>query len=173
MNEDSQKAQPVKEAQSVRIETLEPMTVAYVRHVGEYAGDAALFGRLLDQLCRWAGPRGLLGPSAKMLIVYHDNPDITDADKLRTSVCVTVPPDTKAEGEIGVMEIPGGRYAMAHFELDPSECGAAWNWLMGTWLPESGYQPDDRPCFELFLGSPEEHPQKKHVVEICEPVRPL
>ncbi|MGI5863666.1 MAG: AraC family transcriptional regulator [Myxococcales bacterium] len=173
MTSEATQTRPVKAAQSVRVERLEPMTVAYVRHVGEYAGDAELFGRLFGQLCRWAGPRGLLGPGAKMLIVYHDNPDITDADKLRTSVCVTVPPDTKSEGEIGVMEIPGGQYAMAHFELDPSEYGAAWNWLMGTWLPESGFQPDDRPCFELCLGSPEDHPQGKHVVEICEPVRPL
>lgn len=164
---------PVKEANAVRVETISPMTVAYVRHVGPYAGNEKLFGRLFGQLCQWAGPRGLLGPAARLLTVYHDNPDITAPDKLRISACVVVPPDTKPDGAIGVMIIDGGAYAVASFELDPSEYGAAWNWLMGVWFPSSGYQPDDRPCFEVYLNAPEQHPLKKHIVEIWESVRPL
>jgi len=164
---------PIKPADSVRIEDAQPFTVAYVRHVGPYAGDSALFGRLVGQLCQWAGPRGLLGPGVRLLTLYHDNPDITAQEKLRISVCATVPPGTKPEREIGVMQVDGGRYAVATFTLDPSEYGAAWNWLMGTWFPSSGYQPDDRLCFETYLNDPNERPQKKHHVEIWEPVRPL
>jgi AraC family transcriptional regulator len=88
-------------------------------------------------------------------------------------VAVTVPHNPPADGGVGVMAVDGGTYAVAAFELDPSEYGAAWNWLMGTWLPSSGYQPDDRHCFERYLNDPEQHPQKKHIVEIWEPVRPL
>ena len=62
---------------------------------------------------------------------------------------------------------------MATFTLDPSEYGAAWDWLMGTWFPSSGYQPDDRLCFEAYLNDPNEHPQKLHHVEVWKPVRPL
>jgi len=164
---------PVKEAQSVRIETIDPLFVAYVRHVGPYAGDSSLFGRLFGRLCQWVGARGLFGPSTRLLTVYHDNPEITAEDRLRISVCATVPRSTQAEGDIGTMEIAGGKYAVASFELDATEYGAAWNWLMGTWLPSSGFQPDDRHCFEMYLNNPEQHPQKKHLVEIWEPVRPL
>jgi AraC family transcriptional regulator len=164
---------PVKEASAVRIETIAPMTIAYVRHTGPYAGNAALFGRLFGQLCQLAGPRGLLGPAPRFLTIYHDNPEITAQDKLRISVSVVVPSGTKAEGGLGVMTIEAGTYAVASYEIDPSEYGAAWNWLMGIWFPSSGYQPDDRPCFEMNLNDPEQHPQKKHIVEIWEPVRPL
>jgi len=165
---------PKKAAASVRIETMPPTTIAYVRHTGPYAGNPALFGRLFGQLCSWAGPRGLLGPQARFLTVYHDNPDITDEDKLRISVAVTVPPGTAAgEGGVGVMELEGGTYAVASYEIDASEYGAAWNWVMGEWLPSSGYQPDDRHCFELMLNDPATHPERKHVIEIWEPVRPL
>jgi AraC family transcriptional regulator len=164
---------PVKPAESVRIEDALPCTVAYVRHVGPYAGDAALFGRLFGQLGRWAGPRGLLGPQARMFTIYHDNPDITAAEKLRISVCVVVPEGTKPEGEIGVMRMDGGPYAVATFEVDATEFAAAWNWLMGTWFPSSGYQPDDRHCFEVCLNDPAQHPQRKFRVELWEPVRPL
>ncbi len=167
-------AYPPKPAQSVRIEKTDGLTVAYVRHVGPYAGDVQLFGRLFGRLFQWAGPRGLMGPETRSLTIYHDNPEITDQQKLRLSACITVPPDTRAEGDIGVMTIEGGTYAVARFELDPSEYGGAWNWLMGVWLPSSGYQPDDRAhCFEMYLNNPDEHPQKKHVVDIWEPVKPL
>ncbi|MBI5533888.1 MAG: AraC family transcriptional regulator [Deltaproteobacteria bacterium] len=163
----------VKEARSIRVEMVDAMPVAYVRHVGPYAGDAALFGRLFGTLMRWAGPRGLVGPQTKSLVIYHDNPDITAEDKRRISACVSVPPGTQAEGEVGIMEIPAGKYAFAGFEVDSSEFGAAWAWVYGKWLPESGYQPDDRPCYELCLNDPSQHPEKKHVVEICVPVKPL
>lgn len=147
--------------------------MAYVRHVGPYAGDAKLFERLFGALCQWAGPRGLIGPTSKFLTIYHDNPEVTAPEKLRISVCVTVPAETQGSGEVGILTIPAGKYAVARFELDPSEYGAAWTWLMGTWLPSSGYQPDDRPCFEVMLNDPHQHPEGKHRVEIWEPVAPL
>jgi len=41
------------------------------------------------------------------------------------------------------------------------------------WLATSGYQPDDRMCYEVHLNDHEMHPQKKFVVDMCEPIRPL
>jgi AraC family transcriptional regulator len=69
--------------------------------------------------------------------------------------------------------IPGGRYAVARCEVAPGEFQAVWDGLMRDWLPESGYQPDDRPCYEIYYNNPEEHPEYKFIVDICEPVRPL
>ncbi|HPQ41890.1 MAG TPA: GyrI-like domain-containing protein, partial [bacterium] len=98
----------------VEIRSQETLHVAYVRHVGPYAGDSRLFEGLFARLMRWAGPRGLLArPDLQTLIVYHDNPDLTDASRLRTSVCITVPGDTAVSGEVGAMEIPVGQYACA------------------------------------------------------------
>ncbi|MDC7231623.1 MAG: AraC family transcriptional regulator [Spirochaetales bacterium] len=158
----------------VEVREVEPMTVAYIRHVGPYAGDAELFGRLFGQLFQWAGPRGVLNDeSTKCISIYHDNPEVTDESKLRLSVCVTVPEGTEAEGDINIMTIPGGKYAIGHFELDVTEYGEAWAFLCGEWLASSGYEPDDRPCFEMMMNNPEEHPEGKHIVDIYEPVRPM
>lgn len=164
--------QAMKEPKSIRVEELPATTVAYVRYVGPYAGDAELFGRLFGKICTWAGARGLMGPSTQFLSIYHDNPEITAEQNLRVSVCATVPPGTQPEGEVGVMELPAGKCAIAHFEVATSEFGAAWNWLYGKWMPESGFQPDDRPCFERCLNDAREHPQGLHVVDIVAPVRP-
>ena len=143
---------------------------AYIRHVGSYREIEKTFG----QLMRWAGPRKLLRfPDTQILTIYHDNPDVTPIDKLRTDVCVTVPRSTKVKRNISLMDLPGGTYAVAYVEIDDTQFGEAWDRLFTDWLPESGYQPDDRPCYELYLNDPRKHPQKKHLVEICEPVSPL
>ncbi|MBD3237570.1 MAG: helix-turn-helix domain-containing protein [Candidatus Eisenbacteria bacterium] len=156
----------------VEVKQMPEMHVAYVRHIGPYAGDDKLFRGLFEKLMKWAGPRGLLRfPETQMLSVYHDDPEVTEEEKLRVSVCITVPKGTPVEGEIGEMTIPAGQYAVGHFELLPSEFGDAWQALYGGWLPDSGYAPDERPCYELYLNDPNEHPEGKHIVEICIPVR--
>lgn len=159
----------------VEVKDIPEFHVAYVRHIGPYKGDSDLFDELFTKLMKWAGPRGLMRfPETKVLAVYHDDPKITDEDKLRTSACISIPEDTPVEGEIGKMGIAGGKYAVAGFELaDSTEYEKAWDMVYGVWLPESGYQPDDGPCYELYHNSPKEHPQGKHIIDICLPVKPL
>lgn len=159
-----------KTSYKVEVKELPGLHVAYVRHIGPYQGLPEAFGKLIA----WAGPRRLLGdPASKLLAVYHDDPDITEADKLRSSVCLTVPEGTAVGGEIGAMDIPGGLFAVGRFEIDKGEFGEAWQALMGDWLPESGLQPDDRMCYEVYVNNPREHPQGRFIIDICEPVRPL
>jgi AraC family transcriptional regulator len=146
------------------------MSVAYLRHIGPYMGDSALFGRMFGQLFSWAGPRGLLGPQTKAISIYEDDPYITDPEKLRLDVAITVPAGTAPEGEIGMRTIPGGRYAVGYFELTPDKYGDAWD-AMGRWLPESDYQANEGPCLEVYLNQPE-GPDAKHQVEIYIPVKP-
>jgi AraC family transcriptional regulator len=158
----------------VEVREIEEMHVAYVRHVGPYAGDAELFGRLWGRLMQWAGPRGLMRPpETRMLCVYHDDPGITDDERLRLSCCITVPEDTAAEGEIGRMSVGGGQYAVARFELRPDQFGDAWQAVFGGWLPRSGYQPADGPPFEWYHNDCREHPEQLSILDICVPVKPM
>ena len=158
----------------VEVKDMPDIHVAYLRHIGPYAGDHALFDRLFNKLFTWAGPRGLLNfPETKVISIYYDNPDLTDADKLRLDVCISVPEDTEVDGEIGKTKITAGKYAIAHFEISGEEYGKAWAALFVGWFPESGYQPADGPCYEHCLNDPKEHSENKHVVDICVPVKPL
>jgi AraC family transcriptional regulator len=155
---------------SIEVREMPELHVAYIRHMGPYNLIGEAFGRLM----RWAGARGLLRfPETSMLAVYYNGPDMTPVNQLSCDACVTVPVGTPVEGEIGTMTIPGGTFAVAHVEIDVTQYSEAWQRLIGDWLPRSGYQPDDRLCYELYLNDPESHPEKKHIVEICEPIRPL
>jgi len=158
------------QAQSIEVKELPELHVAYVRHVGPYNRIGEAFGRLM----RWAGPRGLLRfPETKSLAVYRDSTETTEEAKLRSDACITVPEGTKVDGEVNLMRIPGGKFVVGRFEIAGNQFGEAWNALMGSWLPGSGYQPDDRMCYEVYLNDHEQHPQKKFIIDICEPIRPL
>ncbi len=164
-----------KKEMKVEVTELPELNVAYVRHVGPYAGQSQVFEGLINRLMAWAGPRGLLMfPETKMLSVYHDDPDITEEDKLRVSMCITVPEDTKVDGEVGTMKVAKGKFAVARCEIgDPSEYSEVWQALMGSWMPESGYQPADGLCYELYQNDPNQHPEGHHIIDLCFPVKPL
>lgn len=157
---------------TIRVEDLPEHHVVYLRHVGPY-GQVGLVPRLVAKLREWAVPRGLLTGDTRLLLVAHDNPNVTDDDKLRLSICLTVPPGTPGEGEVGTMRIPGGKFAVGRFEIPPTRIAEAWNVVCGEWLPQSGYQPDDRLCYEEALSDPREHPEGKMRLHVCVPVRPL
>jgi len=167
------KSKPEMKA-DVEVRKMDAMTVAYVRNIGPYKNDAALFEKLIGQLCKWAGPRGLLkGPGTRIISIYHDNPEVTADAKQRISICIEVPEDTAVSGEIGKMTIPAGDYAFARFELGQGQFEEAWNMVYNGWLPESGYQPDDRPCFEIYHNDPKDHPQHKFIMDVVIAVKPI
>jgi len=161
---------PSSLATTIQVKHCPDHRVAYIRHVGPY-GQAAVVPRLFSTLREWAIPRGLLDAQTRFLLVAHDNPTITDEDKLRLSVCLTVPADTKPEGEVSMMTIPGGTFAVGRFEIPPERIADAWNVVMGEWMPGSGFQPDDRLCYEEALNDPRQHPEGKIILDICVPVR--
>jgi AraC family transcriptional regulator len=50
----------------------------------------------------------------------------------------------------------------------------AWDVLYRSWLPDSGYEPDDRPCLELYRGNPQVLGRPGTFrADLCVPVRPL
>lgn len=159
---------------SVEVKNIPEMHVVYVRYIGPYKKDAALFERLFKKLYKWAKARELIDFSqTKWLTLYHDNPELTDEHKLRISVCMTAPETVETDGEIGKLTIPGGKYAIGHFELGSDQYEDAWYALGGKWLPESGYQPDDRLSFELYPNNDENNSEEKHFVDIHIPIKPL
>ncbi|MBS1823961.1 MAG: AraC family transcriptional regulator [Acidobacteria bacterium] len=157
----------------VQVRRLTPMTLAYIRHVGPYKGDTALFRRLFTQLFAWAGARGLMGPDPTYLSLFQDNPNLTPAAKQRLEVALAVPAGTASSGDIGIKVMEGGLYATARVHVQLQDYAAQWDTLIADWLPGSGYQPDHRPAMEFYLNNPDTDPEGKYHIEMCLPVQPL
>lgn len=160
----------------VNMKQIPPMHLAYIRHVGSFQENTALFERLFDRIRSWARPLGLLdSASTRLLSVHHDNPemDITAVQNLRLDAAITVPEQTRVDGEVCRQSLEGGSYAVTRVRIQANQYMEAWDALMCGWLPGSGYQPDDRPCMEIYLNDPRTDPQCLHEVEICLAVKPL
>ena len=154
---------------NVEIKEMPEMKAVYCRHIGPFH----LIGQAYGKLMQWAAPRGLYVPNvSKTATVTHDDPTVTEMEKIRQSACLIVTEDVKVEGEIGKMTIPGGKYVVGHFELGMDEFQQAWN-TMCHWFTESGYQQGDGCPYELYHNDFTTHPEKKHIVDICIPIKPL
>jgi len=159
---------------SVEVRALATRSLAHIHHVGPFAGDVELFGRLFGAVMAWARPQGLVKTAQTELItIYHDDSRITEAEHLRISVGLTVPPATRVSGDIRLLEIPAGDYICATFEIDPGQYGAAWNTVRDELLPQHKLRLGDGPCYECYLNDALLHPLHKHVIEIRMSVKPL
>ncbi len=134
----------------VRIETIDPVPVAFMRHVGPYHEVGAAFQKLMG----WAGPRGLIGPGVSSIGVYHDDPEVTPPDKLRADACISVRPDFEPEGEIGFQTLAGGACAVAVHRGPYEKLPDVYRALIGEWLPASGRELRAAPPMEFYRNSP-------------------
>ncbi len=151
----------------VRIETLATKRIAYLRHVGPYHEIGAKF----QQLCGWAGPKGIMGPNTESLGIYYDNPEVTPPEKLRSDAAITVGDDVQAEGDVQIGEVAGGDYAIATHKGPYSGLMEAYRWLYGEWLPQSGREPADAPCFEKYLNCPDDAAEEDLLTDIYVPLK--
>jgi len=159
---------------TVEVKKLKKVTVAYIRNIGPFKGEVELWAKLFQKLTTWASACGLLKcPGTQFYTILRDDLKITDFSKFKTDVSISVEANTKADGDIGISEIPAGQYAVAEIEIDATEYEQAWDLVYSDWLPISGYQPDEGCCFERYLNNPETHPTKKHIIEICIPVKAM
>lgn len=153
---------------NIEVKEMPEMDVIYCRHIGQ----CDQIGKAYEKLFKWAGPRGLVNENTKTITVYHDDPKVTDVDKVRQSAGIIVGKDVKPEGEFGKLTTPKRKYAVGHFEIDVTEFEQIWH-TMCVWVSESGYQPDDENPYELYYRDPNEHPENKFELDICIPVKPL
>ena len=155
---------------NVRIETLAPMKVAFIRHVGPYDDEG--IPQTWQKLMSWAAEHGLFGPGTKMLGISHDNPHVTPPDRLRYDACVASDRLFKPEGEVGMQEIPGGEYAVVTHKGQYNKLPETYGRLYGEWLPTSGREPAESPGFEHYLNSPRDAAPEDLVTDVYVPLKP-
>lgn len=146
----------------VQIKHFEPMRVAAVRHTGPYRDCGAAWNRLMA----WAGPRGLAGPDAFCLGISYDDPDVTPADKLRYDACIRVAADVAGEGDVVIMEVAGGDYAMVLHRGSYEGLAEKYYAICGQWAPASGRELGSAPPFEVYLNCVDTTPEEDLLTEV-------
>jgi AraC family transcriptional regulator len=150
----------------VSIRHFQPVRLAALRHSGDYME----IGTTFERIFAWAVGRGLIGPQTRSIGVYYDDPDAVPVASLRADAGLSVAPDVTVDGDLRVVEVPGGRHAVLHHKGPYAELNKAYRWLYREWLPKSGEQCADRPCFEEYLNNPRTLPPEEWLTDICLPL---
>ena len=138
-----------------KIVELTPVEVLYVRKEGNYnksAGEAweVLMGFAYKNKIKYK--KNLMGKSAMMFGIGHDNPNIIDEEKLRFDACISWDDKTvKPEVEISTKIIDGGKYAMFLHKGAYENLKATYDEI-GDWIVSSGFEVRDLPMFEKYLN---------------------
>ncbi len=150
----------------VSIRELQPVRLAALRHAGSYLE----IGTTFERLFAWAIGRGLMGPQTRAIGVYYDDPDGVAAKDLRSDAGLVIGPEVAVDGDLRIVEVPGGRHAVLHHRGPYAELNKAYRWLYRDWLPRSGEQCADRPIFEEYLNNPRTLPPEQWLTDICLPL---
>lgn len=163
------------ESGKIELLTLKNTKVIYVRYIGRYENLGDAFKYLLEKLFKYAENIGIDINNQKVLAIYHDNPQFTEKDKLRTSICLTVPSDKYIveDNDIGTMILPEGKYGVGHFHIAQRQYSDAWDYMYKEWLTNTEYFPCDSYPFEVYISTGEDDPLHKHKVDIYIPIKKI
>jgi len=146
----------------IAIETLPATRCASVAHKGAYMQIDHAMGRLFAALAA----QKMMTPDQAMRAVFLDDPDLVPVEALRSRACSPVAQGLPLAPPLEETVIGGGLYARLRYRGPYAAMKGAYRWLLGVWLPQSGYEPGDEPIFEVYLNNPQHVPQAELMTDI-------
>lgn len=137
------------------------------RQVGPYAGCPALWAELRS----WAEATGLWKRATACVGLCPDDPDVTDAEKLRCDAGLVV----EARDLLGLalppgvrrVELSAGTYAVALHAGSYDTLEPTYHALLGRALPSRGLGLADAPVVEIYLDEMLNVPAANPRTEVC------
>jgi AraC family transcriptional regulator len=105
------------------------------------------------------------------IAIYHDDISVTETDKLRSDICLSINKPVPPKGEIGVKQIQGGKYAVFFYEGPFHAMSPIYDQIFAKWLPGSDYEIRDLPIFEKYRCDRGKSPDGKMETEVYLPVQ--
>lgn len=142
--------------------------VIYIKLTGKYG--SLDFGGSWQRLWQFVKEHKLFSTGMEHIAIYHDDPKVTESDKLRTDICLIIQKEAKPQGDIGVKEIKAGKFAMFLYQGAYSNLDSVYDTIYAQLLPENNLQLRDYHCFEKYLNHPDRTEPEKLKTEIYVPV---
>lgn len=120
----------------------------------EHRGDYQTIGNSFAKLQIWFAAREL--PMNRSFGIYFDDPESVPEKHLRAEAGLVTEEDVSGAGEIRIVLIPAMRCASVLHKGPYAELERAYRHLFRDWLPGSGCEAADFPCFEEYLNDPRE-----------------
>lgn len=142
--------------------------VIYIRLFGDYKMND--YGGTYMRLFQFVQEQQLPMGEGLPLCIYHDDPKVTPADKLRTDVCMVMPEAVAPKGDIGFKQIPAGRYAIFLYKGSYEYLQAVYDTIYGKHIPEMECTLRDEPSAERYMNNPVTTAPEELLTEIYIPV---
>ena len=150
----------------VDIRQMPELRVGAVRHVGPYNQ----IPTACERLGAIAGPAGLLRQAGPMIAIYHDDPESTPQDQLRSDAALVVPEGVDLPDGLVEQRIAAGRYARTLHVGPYEQLGDAWARFLGEWIPASGNRIGEGVSYEIYLNTPEQVAKNELRTELYVPL---
>lgn len=153
---------------TIEIVDFAPVRVAVLEH----RGDPRRLGETLRTFIEWRKQHGLRPDKSRTFNVLYDDPFQTPPERFRLDLCAAIERDVP-DNALGVYEqtIPGGRCARLRHVGSEDTLGESLRYLYGTWLPESGEEPGERPLYLERVRFFPDVPESEAVVDLYLPLR--
>ncbi len=151
----------------VEFRTLPAMTAATIKHTGSYME----VGKAFDRLFGWLASQNLMNDMTRTIGIYYDDPDSVPEADLQSRAGAVLSSSPELQDPIEYTGIEGGKYAVLQHKGPYAEMKSAYQWFYGTWLPQSGREAADAPCFEEYLNNPRDTAPQDLVTEIHMPLK--
>lgn len=151
----------------VEIDKSEDMRLAGLEHRGAYMTIGHAFekvGAIAESRGFWPNVRGVLG-------IYHDDPGAVAEKDLRSHAAFILTPGAEVPEGMEEMYVEGGEIARLRFKGPYAGLEGAYKYVFGEWLPQSGREPADQACYEIYLNSPMEVAPEDLLTDICVPLK--
>lgn len=85
--------------------------------------------------------------------ISHDDPHVTNEDKLRYDACILAPKNIQPKGSLGRQILKGGKYAIFTHNGSYDKIDETYDRIFFKWLPDSKENVDEnRPCFAEYFN---------------------
>lgn len=148
---------------------LDSKRAIYIRLNGAY--NNLDFPGTFAKLWSYVKERKLFSAGIEHIGIYHNDPKVTEVEKLRSDVCLVICKPAEPHGEIGVKDIAGGKYAIFSYQGPYNNLGVVYDTIFSKWMPESGEQLRDQPLFEKYINDPTRTEPAKLKTEIYVPLK--
>ncbi|MDF2813649.1 MAG: AraC family transcriptional regulator [Microvirga sp.] len=153
--------------QPVTIKSFEGARLAALEHRGDYQQ----IGKRFDALAAWAGGHGLLDQPRRWFGIYYDDPESVPKERLHSEAALEIDADTPLGEGMQRRELPPMRVASIIHKGPYAELERTYRILYGEWLPASGEEAADQPCFEHYVNDARTTPPSELLTEIMLPLK--
>jgi len=161
-------AQPEAAGYRVEVRAVARVTLAGVVHKGSYM----LVGKAFQTAYTRMAAQSLVQPDTRWLAVYEDDPFAVPEAQLRSRAGLSLPPGASVPAPLQSFELGGCTCAVLRHRGPYATMRAAYQWLYGRWLVESGYRTADAPVFEEYLNNPRDTAPADLLTDIFLPLAP-